>query len=250
MNKTSISSMISLALLVISQAAAAVECQVYEASVGPAVFLMKEGSVGTQPLAHTVVVRNAGFRQNQIEFFIFPPVLTNERSAFNTSATGSESSSGTASSSGASGPQKTPGSPDAIGGQSRPPLPGQVVIMSNSAFFGDLNFSIDPAMINQTVASARDFGKFGIVGGSVIGFSLSQVSSTLNRVLAPLQQSATEGSRPLQLVDGLIRFKADNDNNTIAGTMRLTAVDEISNPTVEVQYETAFDGSLVKQVSC
>lgn len=122
--------------------------------------------------------------------------------------------------------------------------------MSNSAFFGDLNFSIDPAMINQTVASARDFGKFGIVGGSVIGFSLSQVSSTLNRVIAPLQQSATEGSRPLQLVDGLIRFKADNDNNTIVGTMRLTAVDEISNPTVEVQYETAFDGSLVKQVSC
>lgn len=244
MNKAPIISMVSVVLLSISQAAVAAECLVYETSAGPIHISTKEDSVNIQRVAHTVVVRNAGFRQNPIEFFIFPPPLAKERFAYNTNTTNSGPSSATTDSSATSRSSETAGE------QNQSPQPGQVLVMSNSAFFGELNIPLDPSTVNQRVSSARDFGEFGIIAGNVIGFQLSQTPSTLNGVVVPIQSNTAKSVVIFQAADGLIRFKQSDDKRTIAGTMRLTAVNDISDPTLQVQYESAFEGNIVKQVSC
>lgn len=285
MKKASINPMISVALLAISQVAAAADCLVYQTS-GPGQLSLGSASVDTPTLSHTVVLRTPGFNQNPIEFMIFPPALAKERFSVDATAedsgspsnlsgfalpnistavipqgfpsrTGSIGSTGIPGRPTTTGSPETPESPGPTGNIEHFPQPGQVVVMSNSGFYGDLTSGTDPTKVNEVVAAAIDLAKFGQIEGGIIGVQLNQVQGgTLNVVVVPIQQSdssaSDSGGNPSQFdaTEGVIRFRLDNGNRAIVGDMNLLAVDDISNPTIEVQYQGKFNGNLAKRVSC
>lgn len=92
MNKALVFPMAAASLLAVSQVAVSANCLLYDTTM-PSRLSQGQQGVDVGALAHTVVVRDAGFKANSIEFMIFPPVLAKQRFSLTANATNSPSGS-------------------------------------------------------------------------------------------------------------------------------------------------------------
>lgn len=239
----------AVALLVASQFAAAANCQIYEASV-PTRIVQGSTAIANKALAHTVVVRDAGFKSHPIEFLIAPPAIVKERFTLApdaASATPSSGASAPANAQASSVPMITI-TPSPPGVNDHYPEVGHITIMSNSAFYGDAQSNTDSTNLAQTVAAAADLGTFGQAQSSGIPFNLDPAAG-LNILDVPAQSGAATGVGQVA-VQGVVNLVFLDEGRALLAGMNFTATDPSSNPAVQFQYTGILDGRLMKTVSC
>lgn len=243
MKQLLVTSAACISLLAISQTAISADCLVYEASV-PIQFRQGQRQIDSGVLAHTIVVRLAGFNANPVDFFIFPPAIAKDRFSL------APSSASSAESQGASNASESAITPLPPGLNDRFPTVGHIVLMSNTAFYGDLNSNTDPTQVAEVVNAAIDLAKTDQIKDGQLLFTLSPVTATLNAVFVPAADDTEGAPHIVPATQGMVQLYLLDEGRTLLGEVNLHAVDNTASPTADLQYSGIVNGTFMKNVSC
>lgn len=242
MRQPLVASVVCISLLVIAQAATAADCLIYEASI-PTSLLQSQQPVVQTAYGYSVVVRLPGFKENQVDFLIFPPAIAKERLSL-------------ADAMPRQGAEQTTITPRPPGLHDSFPMAGHIVAMSNSAFYADLNTTTSPSTVGQVADAATDLAKAELsnndTNDTTALFSLSPATTAvaLNVVFVPAGADATHAPHPVPATQGTIQLNFLDEGHALFGAVDLRAVDDTANPAVDLQYTGIVDGKFMKKVNC
>ena len=234
-------------LLTLAPFAISANCVLYEASVPTTISQSKEVISQTAP-AHVLVVRDTGFRTHPVDFLIVPLAIVRQRFSLDQSTAGATTSPSTTAARGQTAVARTTITPMPPGVNDHFPEPGHLVLMSNSAFYGDVVTNTDPATVTDTTAAAEDLGKFSQVQNT--GFHFALDPSALNGAYAWTQPGATGVPQLLSLTQGSVSMVFLAESQEILAGMTMVIEDRTTAPPTQLQYNGVLEAKYMKTVSC